>query len=60
MSHHGDMKPPEGLINTIRREDRYLVVGHIDPDPDSTGSVLAMQWLLRALGKEAKIGRAHV
>lgn len=46
-------RPPQQLLDAIRRGSRFLVIGHIDPDPDSTGSVLAMQRLLGALGKEA-------
>lgn len=53
MSKQGGRRPPEALIEALRREDHFLIVGHIDPDPDSTGSVLAMQKLLRALGKHA-------
>lgn len=53
MSTQGGVMPPEALIDVIRREDDFLIVGHIDPDPDSTGSVLAMQWLLHGLGKKA-------
>lgn len=53
MSKQGGSWPPEALLEVIRRENDFLIVGHIDPDPDSTSSVLAMQRLLRSLGKHA-------
>lgn len=55
MSKQGGMWPPEALLDAIRREDDFMIVGHIDPDPDSTGSVLAMQRLLLALGKNTVV-----
>lgn len=47
MSHH----PPGEVVQQLRAEDRFLIVGHIDADPDSIGSVLALRRLLVALNK---------
>lgn len=41
------------ILEAIDEHRRFLVTGHIDPDPDALGSVLAMVRLLRQLGKEA-------
>jgi bifunctional oligoribonuclease and PAP phosphatase NrnA len=37
----------------IQDNDRFLVVNHMNPDGDATGSLLAIGWLLRQLGKHA-------
>ncbi|WCK52852.1 bifunctional oligoribonuclease/PAP phosphatase NrnA [Aneurinibacillus sp. Ricciae_BoGa-3] len=37
----------------IQDHDRFLVVNHVNPDGDATGSLLAMGWLLRQLSKQA-------
>ncbi|MEW9667678.1 bifunctional oligoribonuclease/PAP phosphatase NrnA [Ammoniphilus sp. 3BR4] len=36
----------------LRENDRFLVVNHVSPDGDATGSILAMGHMLQALGKE--------
>lgn len=37
----------------IRRSKRILISGHISPDGDSLGSMIALQRMLQAIGKEA-------
>jgi phosphoesterase RecJ-like protein len=37
----------------IKRYQRFLLTWHVDPDPDSVGSGLALQKALEQLGKEA-------
>ncbi|WP_027414647.1 DHH family phosphoesterase [Aneurinibacillus terranovensis] len=39
----------------IKENDRFLVVNHVNPDGDATGSLLAMGWLLRQLGKQVTL-----
>lgn len=41
----------EEIARVLRRHDHFAVVGHVDPDLDSIGSVLALSAALRALGK---------
>jgi len=43
----------ERIREAIRRHHRFLITGHIDPDPDALGSVLAMKHMLTRLGKDA-------
>ena len=50
---HGDNSGIERITEAIRRHHRFLITGHIDPDPDALGSVLAMKHMLTRLGKEA-------
>lgn len=42
----------EAVGKLLRAEDGFLIVGHIDPDPDSIGSTLALRRFLTALGKK--------
>lgn len=44
--------PPEGVVRQLLTGDRFLIVGHVDPDPDSIGSTLALRRMLVALGKD--------
>ena len=39
------------VTEVLREGDRFLVAGHIAPDFDCVGSVLAVDWALRQLGK---------
>ncbi|RKD24272.1 exopolyphosphatase [Ammoniphilus oxalaticus] len=36
----------------LNENDHFLVVNHVNPDGDATGSILAMGYLLRLLGKQ--------
>lgn len=39
----------------IRRRQRFIIASHVRPDPDATGSQLAMAFALEALGKDVRI-----
>jgi phosphoesterase RecJ-like protein len=43
----------EAVADAIRRNDRFLVTTHENPDGDALGSVLAMKLALEQLGKDA-------
>ncbi|MGE5553196.1 MAG: DHH family phosphoesterase [Betaproteobacteria bacterium] len=45
----------KAVAEELRRHRRFLVTSHVHPDGDAVGSVLAMGWLLRQLGKEARL-----
>ncbi|MDR1325445.1 MAG: bifunctional oligoribonuclease/PAP phosphatase NrnA [Treponema sp.] len=44
---------PKELLDFIKSGDKFLVVGHKDPDGDCVGSQLALCSALRRLGKQA-------
>lgn len=39
------------VARALKQHDHFLICGHVDPDPDSIGSVLALDWALQRLGK---------
>jgi phosphoesterase RecJ-like protein len=41
------------VLDVIREDDKFLLVTHEHPDGDALGSLIAMQGLLTALGKDA-------
>jgi phosphoesterase RecJ-like protein len=43
----------EQVLQRIREDDRFVLATHEHPDGDALGSLIAMQGLLRALGKES-------
>ncbi|HEY8418596.1 MAG TPA: bifunctional oligoribonuclease/PAP phosphatase NrnA [Limnochordales bacterium] len=48
------MSPADGLAPVaaaLRGHASYVIIGHVDPDLDSLGSVLALAWGLERLGK---------
>lgn len=42
-------------VEHIRRYSQFLVVSHVNPDGDAVGSLLAVGWILRGLGKQATL-----
>lgn len=44
--------PAARLAGALRGLDRVIVAGHVNPDGDALGSVAAVGWMLRALGRE--------
>ena len=44
--------PAARLAESLRGLDRVIVAGHVNPDGDALGSVAAVGWMLRALGRE--------
>ncbi len=49
------VKPPQPLIDRLRRGRRFLLTSHANPDGDAIGSEVALQRILRALGKSVRI-----
>jgi bifunctional oligoribonuclease and PAP phosphatase NrnA len=43
----------EQVLDAVRSSDRFLLVTHENPDGDALGSLVAMQGVLRLLGKES-------
>jgi phosphoesterase RecJ-like protein len=48
-------KPPEKLLQSLRRGHRFLITSHTHPDGDAIGSSLGLARALRSLGKSALI-----
>ncbi|HEY5317214.1 MAG TPA: bifunctional oligoribonuclease/PAP phosphatase NrnA [Solirubrobacteraceae bacterium] len=53
MTENGDRSSRERVLDEIARADRFLVVSHENPDGDALGSLIAMQEILTALGKDS-------
>jgi phosphoesterase RecJ-like protein len=53
MTENGDRSSRDLVLDEIRRADRFLVVTHENPDGDALGSLIAMQEILTALGKDS-------
>jgi phosphoesterase RecJ-like protein len=49
MSYSHDL---EDAADFLKKNDRFLVINHVNPDGDATGSLLAMGHILKALGKQ--------
>jgi len=47
-----DIIPPKDLLQFLKKEDNFLIVGHISPDGDALGSALALSMALESLGKK--------
>ena len=43
------------LCRSLKKKDRFLLASHVDPEGDAVGSVLALDCLLRRLGKKSLI-----
>lgn len=43
----------EETAELLKRYRRFVITAHVNPDGDAVGSVLALTYLLRAMGKEA-------
>ncbi|MCM3078939.1 MULTISPECIES: bifunctional oligoribonuclease/PAP phosphatase NrnA [Brevibacillus] len=50
MSHNGDQVKEAALF--MQEHDRFLVLSHVNPDGDATGSALGVCLMLEKLGKE--------
>ncbi|MCU0638319.1 MAG: bifunctional oligoribonuclease/PAP phosphatase NrnA [Candidatus Krumholzibacteria bacterium] len=42
------------IMKIVGAADRFLIVGHVDPDGDCVGSMLAISLFLRSLGKDTR------
>src|SRR3989338_10930857 len=49
---NGSLEP---LCKALKREDDFLLASHVNPEGDAIGSVLALDSLLRRLGKKTLI-----
>ncbi len=47
------MSEVQAVLEAIRKLDSFLIAGHVDPDPDCCGSMLALDWMLERLGKRS-------
>lgn len=45
----------EAAAHFLHEHEHFLVVNHVNPDGDATGSLLAMKWLLDRLGKQTTL-----
>lgn len=48
------MNALSAVIQAFQKGQRFLIAGHVDPDPDCIGSLLAVDWLLEKMGKVAQ------
>jgi phosphoesterase RecJ-like protein len=46
------MNPRATISNLLREGRSFLVTAHVNPDGDAVGSMSAMGWIVRSLGKE--------
>ena len=56
MGENGASAERERVVGELRQADKLVVVTHENPDGDALGSLIAMQGLLTALGKDVSIG----
>jgi phosphoesterase RecJ-like protein len=53
MPENGDRSSRDAVLEEIRRAERFIVITHENPDGDALGSLIAMQEILTAFGKDA-------
>ncbi len=53
MADNGDRSAREEVLEELRDENKLIVVTHENPDGDALGSLIAMQEILAALGKDS-------
>lgn len=44
------------LAERLDRAGRIAILSHVDPDGDAVGSALGLAWMLRARGKDVRVG----
>ena len=49
------MRNPEGIAAVICRADSICICGHVNPDGDTLGGILAMRLILLAMGKRVRV-----
>jgi phosphoesterase RecJ-like protein len=52
MPENGDRSSREQVLDALRQSEKLVVVTHENPDGDALGSLIAMQQVLEALGKD--------
>ena len=55
MPENGDRSSREHVLDELRRAQKLIVVAHENPDGDALGSLIAMQAILTALGKDCAL-----
>jgi phosphoesterase RecJ-like protein len=53
MPENGDRSSRDQVLDELRSSHRFVVVTHENPDGDALGSLIAMQQILTALGKDS-------
>ena len=53
ISHDGQASAREEVLRDLRAAEKLIVVAHENPDGDALGSLIAMQEILEALGKDS-------
>jgi phosphoesterase RecJ-like protein len=53
MPENGDRSSRDEVLGEIRQGEKFVVVTHENPDGDALGSLIAMQEILTALGKDS-------
>src|SRR3984893_16276022 len=53
MADNGDRSARDEVLDELRGAEKLIVVTHENPDGDALGSLIAMQEILTALGKDA-------
>lgn len=48
------MNPRSRILKIVRENQRFLLLSHANPDGDAIGSMFALGWILRSLGKEVR------
>jgi phosphoesterase RecJ-like protein len=48
-------QPPRDVVSFLRRYERYLLFGHIEPDGDCVASQLALSFFLKRRGKQVSV-----
>lgn len=43
------------VVTTIQNKNNFLILGHIDPDGDSMGSIFALKWILDKINKKSMV-----
>ncbi|MCR4876896.1 MAG: DHH family phosphoesterase [Clostridiales bacterium] len=49
------MRDPEGVADALRAADSICICGHVNPDGDTIGSMLAMRLALQSMGKRVRV-----
>jgi phosphoesterase RecJ-like protein len=52
MTENGDRSDRDHVLDELRRAQKLIVVSHENPDGDALGSLIAMQAILTAMGKD--------
>ena len=59
MTTNGDCSSRDRVLAELREADKLIVVAHENPDGDALGSLVAMQGILTAIGKDCLMFMSH-